>query len=161
MKAFFSSVLAFIMMLFSLVSKPGITQGIVEVRISLSAWGCAYSEHKIDLARGNLWEYKTWVTERKRRNPNALFEGYRFAGRLEEDKIQAFLAAAEQYGFADWAERYMPAPGDPLIMDGTTWSVKIVFADGTTRESIGYMTYPDTWDEMAAALAALTGKAVL
>ena len=157
MKAFFASALAFVMMLFSLITNPAGPDGIAVVHVSHSGFGRTLAEYKVDLARRNVWKYESWMFDYEPRDADARFEGYKFAGRLAKDKIDAFRAAAEQYGFADWEESYV----NWGILDGHQWSVEVIFADGTKKVSYGSNDYPATWGDMAQAFIALTGENIL
>jgi hypothetical protein len=76
---------------------------------------------------------------------------------LDADKIAAFLAAAERYGFADWEGSY--------VVQGAhgygSWQVEITFTDGTKKISSGSGDHPENWPEMAEAFRALTGRDIL
>jgi len=167
-KAFFTMPLAFIMMLVSLAMPPK-TEGIAVVYVRhYNGFAMMSNEHKIDLARKNLWEhsYRGLPGSLQRpRNDKALFEGFRFAGRLTDEKIAAFRTAAAAYSFGAWEGNYAYDPGEngppTPPTDGSTWSVVIVFADGTRKSSGGYFGFPEHWAEMAQAFAALTGRSVL
>jgi len=159
-KAFFTMPLAFIMMLVSLIGSPK-TEGIAVIYAAEYTGLVGSHEYKIDLARKNLWEHSYDMRDRlqRPRNAKALFEGFRFAGRLADEKIAAFRAAAEEYGFDTWEGKY--ENDGPLVMDGTTWRIEIVFADGTRKSSTGYEAWPDNWAEMRQTLETLTGRRVL
>jgi hypothetical protein len=160
-KAFFTMPLAFLMMLVSLIGSPK-TEGIAVVYVRQRLGFRGTREYKIDLARKNLWEHSYGALlggQKQPRNEKALFEGFRFAGRLEDEKIAAFRAAATAYGFDTWEGNY--EPDGPIIADGTTWLVTIVFADGTRRSSREYDAWPEHWDKMRQAFEALTGMNIL
>jgi len=167
-KAFFTMPLAFLMMLVSLVFSPK-TEGIAVIYVKHhNGFAMRTQEYKVDLARKNLWEHSYSGLQsglQRPRNEKAVFEGFGFAGRLTDKKIAAFRTAAAQYGFDTWEGDYAYDPGEdgpPLPpTDGSTWSVEIVFADGTRKTSGGYQGWPDHWAEMRQAFEALTGLRIL
>lgn len=167
LKAFFTMPLAFLMMLLSLAFPPKLEQGIAVVYVSHGGGLAPRSqEYKIDLARENLWQHDYngflrvfGLPASTPRDENAWFEGFNFAGRLKADKIAAFRAAAETYGFDSWEGEYKYDGDPPTDLPG--WSIQIVFADGTVKESFGYCAYPAHWAEMEQAFEALTGRQIL
>ena len=168
-KAFFTLPLAFLMMLISLLlpAKPRVDDSIAEVYIYWKIEPLrAICEYKVDLVRKNFWAYEYYGNLHpidnpiKERSEKALFEGFKFAGRLSDDKITAFLAAVEENGFTAWEGNYPP----PFIDLGSgPWRITVVFADGTTQVSSGNSAngQPEHWAEMRAAFNALTGKDIL
>jgi len=166
LKVFFTMPLAFIMMLVSLVFSPK-TEGIAVIYVGhYSGFAMMSREYKIDLARKNLWEHSRYGLQGDLpRNEKSLFEGFRFAGRLEDAKIAAFRAAAAEYGFGAWEGEYEYDPGEdgpPMPpTDGPSWHIEIVFSDGTRKSAGGYHAWPDHWAEMRQAFEALTGLSIL
>jgi len=162
-KAILTLPLAFLMMLISLLlpAKPQADDSIAEIYIYWKIESVVtISEYKIDLARKNFWTYDYHGIPIKERSEKALFEGFKFAGRLNDNDITAFLAAAEENGFTAWEGNYPP----PFIDLGSgPWRITVVFADGTTRVSSGNSAngQPEHWAEMRAAFNALTGKDIL
>jgi len=160
LKAFFTMPLAFIMMLVSLAFPPK-AEGIAVIYVHHIIGLVGSREYKIDLARKNLWEYSSSGGSYWSRETKAPFEGFRFAGRLTDEKIAAFRTAAEEYGFDTWEGKYEYDGSDPIVADGTTWFVDIIFADGTRKNPTGYCAWPDHWAEMGQAFEALTGLRIL
>lgn len=164
LKAFFTMPLAFIMMLVSLAFPPK-AEGIAVIYVKyINGFAMASVEYKIDLERKNLWEHSYYGLQeglQRPRNSKAPFEGFRFAGRLADEKIAAFRAAAEAYGFGTWEGKYEYDGPGPVVADGTTWFVDIIFADGTKKSSTGYDAWPDHWAEMRQAFETLTGLRIL
>jgi len=126
-----------------------------------SGWTILGTQYKIDLINKSLW-IKDWGPLWEEDRPWT--EEFTFMHALEEDKIESFLAAAQRNGFADWEPWYEYYHIDeetgiviPPPTDGPVWSVETTFADGTKKNSGGYMTYPDTWDAMVQAFYELTG----
>ena len=152
--------LAFLIMLSSLVFPPKAQgDGIVAIYTGSGGSG-VIEEFKIDLARKNSWRY--YHSPWKERNKDALFEGFRFIGRLNAKKIAAFRAAANTYGFDKWEGRY--APDEPPGAGFGVWWITIIFADGTKQSSGGYHSWdyaPEGWPEMAAAFRELIGIDIL
>ena len=164
MKAFFASALAFVMAILSLGARWADPQGISAVHVSHHALGRTLAEYKVDLTRMSVWEWKLDDQGAWGRDPEAQFEGFTFAGWLRPGRIRAFRSAAEQYGFAEWEDRYDINDGvedGMMFYDGHQWTVTIVFGDGTEKTSYGSNAYPATWGDMGAALKALTGLDIL
>ena len=78
---------------------------------------------------------------------------FRFIVDLEDTAIDSFFRQTARHGFTQWEERYE----NKNILDGSEWYVKIIFSDGTIKESSGRNKYPATWDAVIRDFENLTG----
>ena len=73
---------------------------------------------------------------------------------LQGEDIDTFFRQTARHGFTHWARFYQ----DHTVLDGATWNEKIVFSDGTIKESSGTNKYPETWGDIMQDFEDLTGR---
>ncbi|MDR1674633.1 MAG: sigma-70 family RNA polymerase sigma factor [Oscillospiraceae bacterium] len=132
-------------------------KNIANIYVCHMAMQLIYLEYLVDLENGRHWRFSP--SDRTPYNPDAVRDknaangGYDLVCDLTEDKIAAFCAEADSFGFTSWNASYI----DPSIADGHSWDVTITFLDGSVKNISGSNKYPDTWEDMGGAFWRLTG----
>lgn len=143
---------------------------IAYIYVAFSENGYISPEYKIDLKSGQFYAFYSGADNR-RENRDSLEknEGFYHIKNLKNKKINDFIDKCKIYGFIEWEESYMvedplaaSAPeGTYIAAVSTTWTVSIVYCDGTEKIIRGNYSYPDTWTQMGEAFQDMTGVDVL
>lgn len=116
------------------------------VRLTVVLHGYPGPERRVnvDFIR-NRFTYFEWHLDSPASSPFKMYQ----PGSIEEFKKQLY-----SFRYWEWQEDYQ---AEGIIVDGTTWSVKLETKE-TTYESGGLNSFPKEWKSFCRAISALIGK---